>query len=160
MIFSLLHTYTCIFSCIQRTYTYTLLFNLFYSLLFFSIILYLCLYKMNKEKEKLTRKGLSLEQKYFIIKDYESIEHTGRGAKKKIVDKFDLKRITTLNTILSQSDQIIAKYESNEANSNRKRLTKSRNEEIDNELFNTFKLVRQQKGEHVLSLYLYNVISI
>ncbi len=48
--------------------------------------------------------------------------------------------LTTLNTILSQSDEIVSIYESNQAGDSRKRLTKARNLEIKNHLFDTFKL--------------------
>jgi len=74
-----------------------------------------------------------------IIKYYESIEHTGRDAKKNTVDKFNLARHTTLNTILSQSDEIVSIYGTKQAGDSRKRLTKARNLEINNHLFDTFK---------------------
>jgi len=37
-------------------------------------------------------------------------------------------RHTTLNTILSQSDEIVSLYESNQAGDSRKRLTKANND--------------------------------
>ena len=47
------------------------------------------LYCKIMEKQKNTRNIRTLEEKYKIIKYYESIEHTGRDSKKKTVDKFN-----------------------------------------------------------------------
>ena len=52
----------------------------------------------------------------------------GVTQRKKTVDKFNLARHTTLNTILSQSDEIVSLYESNQAGDSRKRLTKANND--------------------------------
>ena len=48
----------------------------------------------------------TIEEKYEIIKHYESIENTGRGAKSKTIEKFKLSRISTLNSILANRDDI------------------------------------------------------
>jgi hypothetical protein len=44
-----------------------------------------------------------------------SIESKGRGAKEETRRKFDLATVSSLNTILSQKDEIIRLYETNQA---------------------------------------------
>ena len=46
--------------------------------------------------------ALSLEKECFIFEYYELKEYTKYGIKKQKVDKFKLKRITSLNSILRQ----------------------------------------------------------
>ena len=46
---------------------------------------------------------------------YLSIESKGRGAKEETRRKFDLATVSSLNTILSQKDEIIRLYETNQA---------------------------------------------
>jgi hypothetical protein len=45
---------------------------------------------------------------------YLSIESKGRGAKEETRRKFDLATVSSLNTILSQKDEIIRLYETNQ----------------------------------------------
>ncbi len=71
---------------------------------------------INKNK-KLTpqRKQRSIDDKYEIIMFYLSIESKGRCAKEETRRKFDLATVSSLNTILSQKDEIIRLYETNQA---------------------------------------------
>ena len=53
-------------------------------------------------------------EKHEIIKYYESIEHQGRGSKEETRKKFDLISISSLNTILSQKDEVVRLHETNQ----------------------------------------------
>ena len=105
------------------------------------------LYCKIMEKQKNTRNTRTLEEKYKIIKYYESIEHIGRDAKKKTIDKFNLARHTTLNTILSQSDEIVSIYESNQA-SIHIFLYRISNHEIEDDLH---KIIQSSKTQSLIT---------
>ena len=84
---------------------------------------------------KLTRSRKTIDIKYEIIKYFDSIEKTGRGAKAKVIAKFNLPRISSLNTILSQRNEIIRSFESNQSSTHRVRLTTSRIPYLDEKLY-------------------------
>ena len=100
------------------------------------------------EKEKmLRRKQRSIDEKYEIIKFYEMIESTGRGAKEKTRQEFGLPTISSLNTILHSRDDIMRIYESNQNVSTRVRLTSSRFPKLDQQLYNSFAELSNQKSD-------------
>jgi len=76
---------------------------------------------MNKS-DKFYRKQRTIEEKYEIIKYFESIEHKGCGSKEETRKKFDLKSIFSLNTILSQKDEVVRLHETNQSVISRVRL--------------------------------------
>ena len=78
---------------------------------------------------------------------YLSIESKGRGAKEETRRKFDLATVSSLNTILSQKDEIIRFYETNQATSKRVRLTGSRLPSLDDRLYDKFVQFRSQNIE-------------
>ncbi len=57
---------------------------------------------------KFKRKQRTIEEKYEII------EHQGRGSKEETRKKFDLISISSLNTIMSQKDEVVRLHETNQ----------------------------------------------
>jgi hypothetical protein len=96
---------------------------------------------------KFKRKQRTLEEKYEIIKYYESIEHQGRGSKEETRKKFDLISISSLNTILSQKDEVERLHETNQSMISRVRLTSSRLPQLDQQLYDAFVNLRSKKVE-------------
>lgn len=102
---------------------------------------------MEREKTMSRRKQRSIDEKYEIIKYYEMIESTGRGAKEKTRQEFNLPTISSLNTILHNRDDIMRIYESNQNVSTRVRLTSSRFPKLDQQLYNSFTVLSNQKPD-------------
>jgi len=100
-----LHSYTCIFGLLLRVS-----FSLFF-------IYFLSNNGIDTSTTKKNRKQRTIDEKYEIIKYYESIEYKGRGAKEE-TKKFYLATISSLCTILSQREEVIRLYESNQATFN------------------------------------------
>jgi len=92
------------------------------------------------------RKQRSIDDKYEIIMFYLSIESKGRGAKEETRRKFNLASISSLNTILSQKDEIIRSHESNQTSSKRVRLTCGRLPSLEDQLYEEFVELRSRKN--------------
>ena len=58
-----------------------------------------------------------------------------------------MKTISTLNSILEKKQVICQAYENNECSAKRRRLTKSRFEEVDSEVYQSFVELRRKGGE-------------
>ena len=84
-------------------------------------------------KEK--RKQRTIEEKYEIIKFFESIESQGRGAKEITRKRFEISTISSLNVILKNRDDILRLHESNQFGNSRVRLTPSRLPTLDKKLY-------------------------
>lgn len=91
------------------------------------------------------RKAWTLEEKYRIIKFYEENcrEH---GIKSKTIEKYQIPRISTLDSFLQKKAEIISAYESN-IKSTRKRLKQSQHPEVDKKLYDWFLTMRANKVE-------------
>jgi len=99
---------------------------------------------------KHTRSRKTIDIKYEIIKYYDSIEHTGRGAKAKTITMFNLPRISSLNTILSQRNEIIRLFESNKSSASRVRLTLGRVPVLDEKLYDRIEEIGEMTDQHLM----------
>ncbi|CAM1321624.1 Uncharacterised protein r2_g3003 [Pycnogonum litorale] len=82
------------------------------------------------------RKPISLSQKAEFVQKYRS------GAKQsKLAEDYGLAK-TTINTIVSKGDKILAEYEGNRLKENRKRMRTAAHPELESALFQWFQQVR------------------
>ena len=98
-------------------------------------------------KTKNNRQQRSVDEKYDIIKYYESIESKGRAVKEETRRKFNIVTISSLNAILNQKDEVVRIYESNKSSSKRVRLTGSRLPLLDQKLYESFAFLRDNQVE-------------
>lgn len=92
------------------------------------------------------RTNLTINMKYEIIKNYESLNGK-HGAKEETRKKFELKTISSLDSILKLKESIINAYNENWCSAKRRRLTSSRFSELDNQVYSKFKELRNKGGE-------------
>ena len=92
-----------------------------------------------------TRTQRSLEDKLAIIKSYDEIKGTP-GAKSKIVAKYNLPSISTLNRMLETKDRLNKSVESN-FNVKRKRFIEGKYPELDQKLYDWFLRMRSNSVE-------------
>ncbi|CAM1298337.1 TIGD6 (predicted) [Pycnogonum litorale] len=84
------------------------------------------------------RKQISLFQKAEIVQKYRS------GVKQsKLAEDYGLAK-TTINTIVSKGDKILAEYEGNRLKENRKRMRTAAHPELESALFQWFEQVRSK----------------
>ena len=87
----------------------------------------------------------TIEEKYKIIKACEAMK-VNFGAKSPICRQFNLKCLSTLNTILGKKDEVIENYKKS-AVPERKRMRKSVFSEIDEQLYQWFLRTRSNNIE-------------
>jgi hypothetical protein len=100
---------------------------------------------INKKRQRDTK---TINGKYDIIVFYEDMIKKGiKQAKTKTKEHFKLPQLSTLNTILKNKCKIKDAYERNETTSKRKRFRDSKYGDVDTELYEDFRKMRDKQAE-------------